>query len=91
MKKGFQFFIFLSFFYRISAQDSLLEGNFLPPESPLSIYAVKTNSAIKLDGKLIEAVWSQAPAYTPFIQVEPNQGQQAKYQTVVTITFLQLF
>ncbi|MBC7913756.1 MAG: carbohydrate binding family 9 domain-containing protein [Pyrinomonadaceae bacterium] len=69
------------------AQDSLLQGNFPPSSNPLTIYASKANGNIKLDGKLTESDWQYAIPYTNFIQVDPNQGSLAKYQTVIKILF----
>lgn len=81
------FVLLLSTAVNSNAQDSLLQGNFLPSTNPLTMYASKTSSNIKLDGKLNEADWQAAKPYTNFIQVDPNQGTTAKYQTVIKILF----
>lgn len=80
--------ILLLLYGNIKAQDTTnYTGNFAPPAKPLTIYATKVKGQIKLDGKLNEADWLSAASYTNFIQVDPNQGYPAKYQTVIKILF----
>lgn len=85
-----KYLLFATLFFcitKILAQDTLLQGNFLPSAKPLTIYGCKATSTIKLDGKLAEPDWQIAKPHTNFIQVDPNQGRQAKYQTIVKILF----
>ncbi len=63
------------------------EGNFPPPEIPLEIRAIKTTSAIKVDGLLNEADWQRASPITDFFKMEPRQGGDYKFRTTVRVLF----
>lgn len=52
-----------------------------------SVYAIKTNSIIKIDGNLTEKDWEKAEPIYNFVQVEPNQGQIPKFKTSVKILY----
>ncbi|MEP6712079.1 MAG: DUF5916 domain-containing protein [Ferruginibacter sp.] len=60
---------------------------FPPPAIQQSLYAKKTSANIFLDGKLNEADWLTAEPITNFRQVEPFQGEQSKYPTIVKVLF----
>jgi len=54
-------------------------------ETP-SLQAIRTDSPISVDGKLLEAVW-QASGFSGFLQSEPDDGAPASEQTVVWIAY----
>ncbi len=51
------------------------------------VYALRTESAIKVDGLLDEAEWAEAPEASGFIQLQPDKGESAAEQTAVRILF----
>jgi hypothetical protein len=51
------------------------------------VYALRTESAIKVDGLLDEPGWSDAPEASEFIQLQPEKGRPASERTVVRILF----
>jgi hypothetical protein len=57
------------------------------PTPPPEVRAVPLQEAIRLDGKLDEAVWRTAPAATAFRQSQPNEGQPATQRTDVRFAF----
>ncbi len=52
-----------------------------------AITAVRLNGDIKIDGIIDEAVWSDAPEVTGFLQFEPKPGRPASSETVVKILY----
>lgn len=70
--------------YCILAQQT---GNFPPPETPPEIRAIRTEEAIKVDGKLLESVWQKAPLVDDFFRMEPRQGGKYQYETKVRLLF----
>ncbi len=64
-----------------------------PPVGSLrvtSIAAVRvdtTTTAIQIDGELTEAVWSQTPVVSGFMQRVPNEGANATHQTEVRVAY----
>jgi len=52
-----------------------------------SLQAIKTTQAPKIDGKLDDAVWADAPTATDFVQNYPANGQAASRQTAVKIIY----
>lgn len=80
--------IFLLLYHNSKAQDTTnYSGDFAPPATALSIYALKATGNIVLDGKLTEADWAKAESIVRFVQVEPYQGEQPHYLTTVKILF----
>jgi hypothetical protein len=54
---------------------ALLFSNLIPAQTPVkSLPAKRTTAAIKIDGKLDEAVWKETAAATNFIEWRPNFG-----------------
>jgi uncharacterized protein DUF5916/cellulose/xylan binding protein with CBM9 domain len=51
------------------------------------VTAVWTDRPVIVDGVLDEAVWTQAPPATGFVQADPNEGQPATEQTEVRVAF----
>ncbi|MCC6459429.1 MAG: carbohydrate binding family 9 domain-containing protein [Saprospiraceae bacterium] len=75
------------FFQNGLAQNNSTALNFPPPETPISIRAVKTSTKINLDGVLEEAGWLQAQTLSDFFRVEPKQGGHYDFSTDVKILF----
>lgn len=63
------------------------EASFPPPKQPPIVYAQKTQSDIKIDGKLDEAAWQEAKVVDNFFKVEPRQGGDYLYQTEVKLLY----
>ncbi len=63
------------------------DDNFPPPDKPLEIRAIKTSSAIKIDGVLDETAWQSAEVTSDFFRMEPRQGGTFTYKTYVRILF----
>jgi len=57
------------------------------PTPPPGVQAVLLREAIRLDGRLDEAVWSTAPAATDFRQNQPREGEPATQRTEVRFAF----
>ncbi len=55
--------------------------------TPPEVRAVPLQEAIRLDGKLDEAVWQTAPAATGLRQSQPNEGQPATQRTEVRFAY----
>lgn len=70
-------------FVAFSQQDD----NFPPPETPLEIRAIRTAGDVKIDGKLTEASWQEAPVTQDFFRIEPRQGGEYRYQTMARLLF----
>ena len=49
--------------------------------------AVRFDGAIRIDGRLDEAAWADAPAVTGFRQIEPEEGAPSSQRTVVRILY----
>lgn len=58
-----------------------------PPETRLVLHAVRTAEPISIDGQLDEPAWSTADVVSGFRQIEPNQGQAARFGTVVRLLY----
>ena len=61
--------------------------NFPPPEFPVEVRAVKTKAKIRIDGKLDEDDWENAPVIDNFFRVEPLQGGSIKNKTFVRFLY----
>ncbi len=61
--------------------------NFPPPETPLTIRAVKAVGVIKLDGRLTETDWEKVEVTSDFFRTEPRQGGKVKYKTEVRFLY----
>lgn len=71
----------------VFAQDTLTNGNFPPPATPVSVYATAATEPITVDGKLNESVWQKTPIVSQFFRTEPRQGGSYKFTTQVRILF----
>jgi hypothetical protein len=60
---------------------------FAPPSDPPRLAATRTNQPLRVDGVLDEPAWSESPAASRFIQVEPRQGEPATEPTTVRVLF----
>ncbi len=49
--------------------------------------AMRTDAAIQVDGRLDEAIWSEAPVIDAFTQIEPIEGAPASQRTEVRIVY----
>ncbi|MEM8889414.1 MAG: DUF5916 domain-containing protein, partial [Bacteroidota bacterium] len=63
------------------------KDDFPPPDQAIEIWAGKANSPIKIDGKLDESDWDNAPLIKDFFRREPRQGGKLNYQTEVRILY----
>ena len=63
------------------------EGNFIPPDSALMVFAQETSELISVDGKLNELSWSKTRVVEDFFRMEPVQGGEVRYKTQVRILF----
>lgn len=52
-----------------------------------TVEAVEAQTEINLDGRLDEAVWSQAPPITDFIQEDPAEGEPGSQRTEVRVAY----
>lgn len=84
MKRLLILFTFLAQVFSLSAQQA---DNFPPPQTPPEIKAVRTDEAIKVDGKLLESVWQKAPLVDDFFRMEPRQGGEYQHKTEVRLLF----
>ncbi|MEP1095899.1 MAG: DUF5916 domain-containing protein [Cyclobacteriaceae bacterium] len=69
----------------LSAQEEA--ENFPPPEVPIKIWAVQVEGNVKLDGKLLEQDWLEAPVTKDFFRIEPRQGDGYQHETQVKLLF----
>ena len=49
--------------------------------------AVRASHAVRMDGVLDEASWSEAPTISEFTQLTPNEGESATQRTVVRVLY----
>jgi hypothetical protein len=49
--------------------------------------AIRLQEAVRMDGRLTEAIWRTAPAVTRFTQREPNEGQPAIENSEVRVAY----
>ena len=58
-----------------------------PPDSSLTVRAVRVTSPVAVDGVLSEAVWQADNAVTRFLQSDPHEGELATERTEVRVAF----
>ncbi len=75
---------FLFFNSFLIAQEN---GNFPPPEEAPIIRAQKIEGPIKIDGRLSEPEWQNAPIISNFFRMEPRQGGDYKNRTEVKLLY----
>ena len=56
-----------------------------PPEKTLM--ALPVQEIIKIDGRLTENAWMQAPPESGFVQFEPDNGNKARFDTEVRVLY----
>lgn len=61
--------------------------NFDPPASAPSFYAMETQDAITIDGRLSEEAWSTVKPVKDFFRTEPRQGGKYAYKTEVKVLY----
>ncbi len=61
--------------------------NFPPPSDPPQVFAKRAEGSIKIDGKLNEPDWQEAPVTKDFFRMEPRQGGAYTYKTEVRVLF----
>ncbi|MFN4312959.1 MAG: DUF5916 domain-containing protein [Chitinophagaceae bacterium] len=61
--------------------------NFAPPVDPPSVHAFQTSEAINVDGRLTEHAWQNAAVVSDFFRMEPRQGGEIRFPTLVRILF----
>ncbi|WP_109097875.1 DUF5916 domain-containing protein [Aquimarina sp. AU58] len=61
--------------------------NFPPPSDPPQVFAKRAKGSIKIDGKLNESDWQEAPVTKDFFRMEPRQGGVYTYKTEVRVLF----
>ncbi len=81
------FFLALLFMIPITLISAQGNENFSPPDEPIRIKAVRAKEKITIDGDLNEAVWHSAVPISDFFRIEPRQGGEIKYGTVVRILY----
>jgi hypothetical protein len=60
---------------------------FDPPSLPVSIEARRARGPVRLDGRLDDPSWRDAPVADGFVQSEPYQGTPARFHTHVRVLF----
>jgi hypothetical protein len=71
----------------LSAAAAALAAQNVHPNTTPEVRAVALQEAIRLDGKLDEAVWRTAPAATGLLQNQPHEGQPATQRTEVRFAY----
>ena len=71
--------------FKIQAQEN--QNVFPPPTEAPVITALETKNNVRIDGKLEESDWSNAPVISDFFKVEPRQGGDYLYQSEVRILY----
>lgn len=61
--------------------------NFSPPKDPPQVFTKRVKGSIKIDGKLNESDWQEAPVVKDFFKMEPRQGGVYTYKTEVRVLF----
>ena len=61
--------------------------DFPPPEDAPEVHVKRTQSPIKIDGRLDEAEWNTAEKVSDFYRREPRQGGPIRYATEVKFLF----
>jgi hypothetical protein len=63
------------------------DGGVAVAEALAQVQAVRVQEAIAIDGKLDEPAWQRAPAYTNFVQRDPDEGKKATEGTHVHVLY----
>ncbi len=86
MKPFFLSILFISLIF-LSCDDLIAQDFFTPPENKPEIHALKIQRNLKIDGILDEKEWADAKEIKLNFQVEPYQGQEATYPTIVKLAY----
>ncbi len=78
---------FFLFFISLAAAAQKPATVFSPLEDKKKIEAGEIKNNLKIDGKLDEAEWKNQKATSNFIQVEPNQGDKANFDSWVKMLY----
>ncbi|MDX1568172.1 MAG: DUF5916 domain-containing protein, partial [Longimicrobiales bacterium] len=65
---------------------AIVDGEYRHELAPRA-QAIRTSEEMDVDGRLDEAVWSEAPAVTDFVQEVPYEGQRATEDTEVRFVY----
>jgi hypothetical protein len=65
----------------------MLAASSRPPADVAEAVPVPDGSEIRVDGRLTEGVWQQAPAISEFVQREPAEGEAPSQRTDARIAF----
>jgi len=84
MTKQLILFILLSVAVHSYSQDA---GVFKPDPVKKEMTAIQINSTIRIDGLLNEEEWKHAKPSPRFVQIEPQQGMPANFETEVKVLY----
>jgi hypothetical protein len=56
-------------------------------QEPVGIRAVRASAPIRVDGRLDDAAWRDAPVVSDFVQRLPEEGQPARQQTQLQVAY----
>lgn len=87
MKLSYQVLFSIYTCLAIGQDNSQYSGTFLPVSPSPRVQAIATSEEIKVDGRLNEESWLQAPEINDFFRMEPRQGGPVKYSTSVKIVY----
>src|ERR1043165_1017944 len=79
--------LFVLFLFAAIYSYSQDAGVFKPDAVKKEMTAVQINSSLKIDGILNEEEWKLAKPSPRFIQIEPQQGLPANFETEVKILY----
>lgn len=63
------------------------QGVFPPPADRREIRALRASGPVRVDGVLDEADWGRVAAVRGFLQIEPDQGREARHDTEVLLLY----
>jgi hypothetical protein len=69
----------------LAATPAFAQSKAAPPHPPIS--AIRLDAPVNVDGVLNEAVWHDHPPITEFYQLEPNQGEPARFRTEAWVAY----
>ena len=79
--------IFLTIYFLLLAGSSWAKDGGSDTVKRRDIAAIRVYKAPKIDGKIDEDVWQNAPIASDFIQNEPNPGKKASQRTEVRVLY----
>ncbi len=81
------FALVLCFAVPVLAQQTTAPPQIVAAQPRPVLRATELQGSIHVDGKLVEAAWDAAPAYTDFRQTDPFEGQPASERTELRILY----